>query len=259
LAEYLKITAIVASALSLLIVDRIFIVAVPSMFIAFAAYLLGRRNADSPKNSELINFISSIQSNYKRSGSLRLAIERAAASSYTFSPLLSRLLRSYAMGGKFYYAEMRMSRTGSEAQKSPLGELLAVLSEGLEGGSNIVNQLSFLKQRLESEEEERNTVASKVESMSAVSKMGIMFFFPVFSGISSAIIGSTASMMHGSALIGMKLGEISIAYIIAISVINSFFSNYDANAETVAYKAMPTVVTAAILFFFTSNFLAKMI
>ncbi|MGC8586958.1 MAG: hypothetical protein ACP5K9_01555 [Candidatus Micrarchaeia archaeon] len=256
MADYRKIAAIVASLLSLSILARMLILALPSIAIAAAAYALGTRKQKSCKASEIVNFSRSVRENYARSGSLRNAIARAANSDYTFSGLVCRLMASYSMGGSFY--DQNLSHKWATGITPELGGLLSILSEGLSQGKNIVPRLAFLEKTIEDAEWRRNSIISKVEGMEAVSRMGTMFFFPMFSGISAAIIGS-ASMAHADPAAAARLGAVSIAYILIVSLIHSSLSKGVRSAYDVLYKAMPTIVTAAILFFLTSNFLAKMI
>ncbi len=87
------------------------------------------------------------------------------------------------------------------------GELMALVTQGVERGTNVSVALGLLETRLENRMQEGNRFKAKAGAPLALVYMGMGVFFPLFSGISAVILTGSlgASSSVGSLAQGFML------------------------------------------------------
>ncbi|MGC8628781.1 MAG: type II secretion system F family protein [Candidatus Micrarchaeia archaeon] len=111
-----------------------------------------------------------------------------------------------------------------------LSELLQLLKAGL-SGSSISKKLDLFVNRLETIERFRNRIHSKTAGTLLLMRMGLVVFFPLFSGISAAIL-KTQMPQFGVA----KFAVLVAAYLLLMHFISSSFAYLESSMRKVAYR-----------------------
>lgn len=111
---------------------------------------------------------------------------------------------------------------GCKGVNDNLDTLLGIVQLGISTGANIEQNLDNFCTNLAEGIARKNTIRSKTEDMRILSLIGITFFFPLFSGITSSIAASTLSQGSGAKLSdGLRI--IGISYTaIALFITNAF-------------------------------------
>jgi len=101
-------------------------------------------------------------------------------------------------------------------------DLLWLLHIGIEQGIDIRSQLGDLADRIEEEEIRKNKIRAKTLSNSIVAYASIIFFMPLFVGISANIIGTQAGE---HAVSPFRFITIMLVYLALITYLANEFSN----------------------------------
>lgn len=127
----------------------------------------------------------------ERGSRMKPAIEKAVREEKSGSHL-ALLLKRHLLG------QIEVTIDG---QDNPYAaELEKLVAFGLNTGKSIKKSLSLFCRRLEYEVESENRLSAKIGSMRALTYSGLLFFLPLFGGISSSILGTSVSLLNGQML-----------------------------------------------------------
>lgn len=177
--------------------------------------LLRGKHESELNDSELAALTYHILSNYKTNGAILISIEIAISKSKNIAPF--RLLLDSAKFGA--NLEIPNSITNQNIRK-----LLNILIIGINSGADVTNNLEEFHTLLTKSIDDKNRIKAKTDGMRIISLLGVVFFFPLFSGIAAGIsLASNSSLLSRSIADGIR--TICIAYITTILLITNFFLN----------------------------------
>ncbi|MDE1804312.1 MAG: hypothetical protein KGH59_00810 [Candidatus Micrarchaeota archaeon] len=167
-------------------------------------------NANSDSLSEIISLSSSVLYNYRASHSAIKALEAAVSNDVKYETLCVLAKR------------WRMSDFGAEIPQkfgAEMYNLLKILHLGASNGVEIEKNLEDFHSLQLQKSELRNMMNAKVSGMQTLSVIGVILFFPLFSGIASSI-ASSSLIGTGKAVTTWGIRSISMLYIIIVLCIN---------------------------------------
>jgi len=170
---------------------------------------------DSFSDAEISSLAVNLLANYRKGNSALKSLEISSGGDLKYKRiaiLAKRYLLSNAEG----------------LEKSPFTEtnlniLLKIIHIGIITGTDISKNLEDFAEWMDAKMEKENKIRSKVNGMQILSLVGIVFFFPLFSGITASIVRSSltgisaGTIVNGLRLIGM--GYIVIATLITNSLL----------------------------------------
>ena len=129
-------------------------------------------------------------------------------------------------------------------QLNHVGELKSMLTYGIVSGSDISESLKMMKSRLEYETGVLSAIKEHAGSMELLAYVGVVFFVPLFGGISASIMGSLTAM--GS--IGAPIGGfmlIILTYVTLVLCITTSLAKPEAGMLDKAYAIMPALLLSS--------------
>ncbi|MDE1869905.1 MAG: hypothetical protein KGH71_02875 [Candidatus Micrarchaeota archaeon] len=177
---------------------------------------LGLIPAKGLSEQEVATLSQGILHNYAKSKSLLGSIKTSIPNKTKYQSFL-KLVKSVELG-----TTPKMN-SFSEKNSESAGTLLNILILGLRQRRNISKNLELFRTNLLQKIELRNKINSRVNGMQILSLLGLLFFFPLFSGISSAL--ATYSLSSPPAILYVSIGikAICLTYIFEILMITSSF------------------------------------
>ena len=155
-------------------------------------------------------------------------------------PELREVARTYMLGDFLREEEAK--------QHSHIDELKNMLSYGIVSGRDICESLKMMKGRLEYEAGVLSAIKEHAGSMELLAYVGVVFFVPLFGGISASIMGSLTTMGGG----GVQAGGfmlIILIYVTFILCITSSLAKPEAGMLEKAYAIAPALlISSSILF-----------
>lgn len=132
-------------------------------------------------------------------------------------------------------------------------ELCEIITFGLSSGADISNNLKTFISCLESDIENRNRVLQNSLNMDTLSRIGIIFFVPIFGGIASSIIGASGMILSSEvSTLKRSFQLIIIIYIALMSyIMNSFGMN--GKSKNAALNALQTTIIGASIIRLSSS------
>jgi len=235
------ILAIIAIAL-----NQFFIASFLTIFGMINAYILFAKGKPVDKSSSLINEFAS---RYTKGKS---AIKSLASISNSSNEVVRYSLANYWLSG---------CKPRIEDENKNTKNLLDIAFLGASTGVNISKGIELLKDGIEKERQKEEKVEAKAKGMNTLSKMGVTFFFPLFSGISINIIKSSlalSSNIHSLSMISM-FSIVSVAYTAIILFIGKLFSDLQSSITAAFCNIMPFVVVADWILKISSTFLSSIL
>ena len=188
------------------------------------------------ENSSVISMAKEIE-RHSRHMPAALAVEKACkGKSDALSLCLERFLRRHMLGSGI-----------CNVQKSNayLSQLFDVLQANMEVGSSIGKRLSLLIERMENAEILSNKIRAKTAGNSLLTYIGIVFFFPLFSGISAGITQSQLAHFANHAVSSFL--PLVMAYSFAMLYISYSFAHPDSRFEKrIAYALSSAFVSGSV-------------
>jgi hypothetical protein len=139
--------------------------------------------------------------------------------------------------------------------KGHIGEIQEMLTIHIENGKNVSKRLSLFSRRLESEIRNEEKFYSKVNGLKGITYMGLIFFLPLFAGISSSILGTSMGF------IAKNYTEIQngflltvLAYIGIILYITETFSKHDKGILERLGSVLPLFSISAFMMTATAHY-----
>ena len=139
--------------------------------------------------------------------------------------------------------------------RSHISEMEEMLAIHLESGKNVSKRLSLFSKRLESEIRREEKFYSKVNGLKGITYMGLIFFLPLFAGISSSILGTSMGFIaknHTEIQNGFLLTV--LAYIGIILYITETFSKHDRSILERIGAVLPLFSISAFMMTATAHY-----
>lgn len=207
----------------------------------FILSAFGRKARSCFSHSEIVILASDILRNYRKKGSLLLGLDASLYSSPKYIPF-SRLARSIKLG---HFPEIESS---SKLNQSTL-TLYNILVVGLTQSTSVENNLENFCNDVRKGIEERNKIKSKTDGMNIISLLGVILFFPLFSGITAGITLSSGGLLSSQKLLSDEIRALCMGYVFTILSIKNYFSNPLNNLATAIKSSAPLLI---ISYFFQS-------
>ncbi|MDE1855124.1 MAG: hypothetical protein KGH57_02270 [Candidatus Micrarchaeota archaeon] len=203
-----------------------------------------RRDAKTG-DEKVASFASALLAENLDDAPLLRAFENAARS----NKFLEKTARALRMSGSADYSELQKIDNGH------LVELVRIVSSGVRNGAGVRRALELFRDRLEREISSKNRFRAKAGSSMALTYMGMCIFFPLFSGISSVILGSSV----GDGELTRGFLAVSMLYPLIILCISSAFLHPERRISRNLLSAAPYFALASVITLATSNYLSGML
>ncbi|MDE1850567.1 MAG: hypothetical protein KGH54_02105 [Candidatus Micrarchaeota archaeon] len=171
---------------------------------------------DSVSDAEISAFALNLLTNYRKNNSALKSLQESTGSDPKY--------RKFAAVSRKYLLSNLTAIERAHFEEPNLNMLLGIVHIGITTGADITKNLEDFLEWIDAKIERENRVRSKVSGMQVLSLLGIVFFFPLFSGITASIVRSSltgpaaASTVTGLRLIG--IGYVLIATLITNSLLN---------------------------------------
>ncbi len=200
-------------------------------------------------DSDTINFLDVLISEYSKSKNLISALETTSNGSYIFSNTLKEAIAKLRDGMPTESAFSGLKIHGSVY----LNELIDVVDVGLETGSDIEPALIAVRENAKERDSYRLKTLGAMENVITINQMGGAVFFPIFAGISLDIIRFTNTLSTQIKNAGvMSLFVVFIGYLVIINYSNSVFGKTHSTKHILTTVSLFTAV-GLFLFTLTSN------
>ncbi|MGC8687621.1 MAG: hypothetical protein ACP5RM_02890 [Candidatus Micrarchaeia archaeon] len=183
-------------------------------FFAPSAVLYARvRPKASGSDQDVLSFVNNMIANYSESSGLARCALKSLDKRMWFYEDMKKFLHEYMVSG---------SIPGKFPKEGHYGELLTIISMGLDDGAGIREALLLLSKDMEAEQEIRSRYSGSAYNALFISSMGSVVFFPIFAGISYYIMGFPSGIASAH-----QIGIIEYSFIIMFFVL-----------ETLLYRAI---------------------
>ncbi len=184
-------------------------------------------------------------SEYRRTGSVTKAFERAAVADEKLARISRRMKLSGSAGACDEHIGGRLS------------DLIGLVEIGTGTRSDMSRALELFAERLRSEIKARNRFAAKAGSSMTLTYMGMCFFFPLFSGISTIILTSSLGLTGSAAAsMGRAFLFTSLTYVLVILSISHAFAHPNSSVADAAKSVLPYFTLASAVALATQSFLS---
>lgn len=165
----------------------------------------------------------------------------------------SALLQRHRLGETELVLEKRSGNRHAD-------ELMELVALSLNTGADIRKALELFSSRLEHEIGVGNRLNAKTGGMKTLTYAGLVFFLPLFGGISSGILGtSLGSLNAGSLLFQQRFLAIMAAYTTMLLYISVAFGSPESEASENLYSMMPLAVVSLFVLLLTAHYAANIL
>lgn len=198
---------------------------------------------------EVASLTNEIRVNYAKSRSLLTAIKLSVPKEDKYRPFL-KLAKSVELGmipdvNGFYDKNSESAST-----------LLNILILGLRQRSKVNRNLENFHTNLVKKTALKNKIKARVNGMQVLSLLGLLFFLPLFSGISSSLATYSLTSSSARANISSGIRAICLGYIFEILLITSSFLKPAERFLLVLSKTLP-LLACSYLFQSAAYYLAS--
>ncbi|MDE1825067.1 MAG: hypothetical protein KGH61_03255 [Candidatus Micrarchaeota archaeon] len=172
--------------------------------------------------------VESVFQSYLACGKPIKALESAIAACPSYK-WLNPILARWKMGDFSY---------DKEGMTDELGELLGIITVGASSGARIKTALENLCANLALSSELDRKIKGKVNGMQTISMAGLVFFFPIFGGITATIMQSTISGQQ-SVTISHYMVLAGIGYVLLMLLLNTLMTKPDKSRASLARSVIP--------------------
>ncbi len=210
-------------------------IAAASTAAVLAAILLSWRNAARWKRKELdfTNFLRSFNAHYSRSFLLSKSISKALSEFGGIDVALKRRIQMLSLG----YA-------GSTSSNGIGADFCDIVWFGISCGSSVLKNASLLMEREERRSKSDSEIREKTSGYDFISDAGMLFFFPLFAGISSTVLSSVldnaSQLVHG-------FFAVSIIYIAVMLAMRERFGGKGFGADFLFGVSAKLAISADVL------------
>lgn len=199
-------------------------------------------------DADAANLAKDLLFEYRRSKSLLRALSRAERSG------------SLPDEARVPANKLRLSQESASAEIASmrsryLGELFSIVAFGVESGADVGEALELFVRRLEGEMSLKNKLKAKMGGAQALTYLGMGVFFPLFSSISSVILGSSAGLFGGDPEVSSGFALVSAAYVPMILLISASFAHPEDSFLRNASSVAPYLAAAFCIMLFVPNVL----
>lgn len=207
--------------------------------------ILERTRQGKTEDSEILRFVSALRRRYDGSN-MANALNLQDLSVYSFGSSIRRIVSRRSLGGGF---------GNDDAKDGNLAELFGIIAMALENGKEVSGELGAFEGRLEREIRMENKRRAATSGMELVTYAGMIVFVPLFGGIVSDILGSSALLMsqQSASLIFGFLVCIE-AYVVIMLLMTAYFRN-QGSILGMLYSALPKAVLAECVLIFSGSYL----
>ncbi len=243
-----KILFILADALAIFAAIRytLYLLLLPPLL--YLIYIRKKRSPDDLKKREALLISRKI-----------LAMLETGGNISTYLAYIGKSEKDPGITNILYLLKRKMLGDLNLHSKNPakghIGEIQEMLATHLENGKNISKRLFLFSKRLESEIRNEEKFYSKVNGLKGITYMGLVFFLPLFAGISSSILGTSMGF------IGKNYAEIQngflltvLAYIAIILYITETFSKHDKGISERISSILPLFSVSAFMMTATAHY-----
>lgn len=216
----------------LAVIHRIPYAAVAALALAAMHFFFFK--AYGQRKTEIGAVLDSIIAEYSKSHSALRAAMHSTASE------LREAAKTYLLGN-FCCEE-------STKQQNHMDELRSTLTYGIVSGRDISESLKMMKSRLEYETGVLSAIKEHAGSMELLAFVGVVFFVPLFGGISASIIGSLIAIGSGGTSVGGFMLVI-LTYVTLVLCITTSLSKPEAGMLDKAYAIMPALLLSSSILF----------
>lgn len=200
-------------------------------------------------DKEVLALTKEFQRNYLKTGRIISAIDMIESKSDP-EKTLKRIAKETMLSGE----------PSHNTSNSSFGEFLEILLFGIDSGKNISKNLEFFIHKLENEISKANRIKSKVSGLNLLTYAGMVFFIPLFGGISATILTTSLNLMNSSMQVLKERFLLVIdAYTSIILYTNRFFSHPFEGMMKRLYAIAPFCAISTIVLIFTSSFVANLL
>ncbi len=217
------------------------------------AYFAAMESRDRIGISDVSSLVKSFNLHYSRLNSIIKAIERAAIDNKKFGAELHRYVSAYRLNSK--YAPPKEDRTHAGEGLAPF---LRICSGGILTGQSVSRPLRFYEKGLDAESTDMQRFESKIKGMQTISLFGVVFFLPMFIGISLTVIDFVSSF-SSAAYLSLVFRSVSIIYTATMLFIAGAFRNPGASAIDVMGECLPMALVSALVFHVSSVYASSVI
>lgn len=166
---------------------------------------------------------------------------------------ISLLLRRHLLG----QADLKPDRFSKNAYET---ELEGMIAFHLNKGKSIRKSLELFCSRLENEINIENRLNAKTGGMRALTYAGLLFFLPLFGGISSSILGASLNTLNGGVRLFQQHFLMAIAsYTTMILAINVTLGSPDAGLLKTLSSVVPLAIISILVLVFTAHYATEIL
>ena len=200
-------------------------------------------------NDEKINMLEMILESYSKTGKTFKAF-LSTASKYNVNRNFRIALNKYWLD-PYYSVE---SHIGDE-----FSSIFGTLELGIRDHVDISKNLHMLVERARSSNKARSKITSKTNGMHTLTAIGLTFFFPMFSGISSTIVRGIYSISSTADSMSSYLLHVTIVYVAVMLFVYMLFSHMENFWEKAFPKFAVLLMTAITIQTAVSQYLYAVI
>ncbi len=187
---------------------------------------------------------------YTRRCSVAAAISSSEGTHSDAGKEISHMMKRYMLGDVQNAPDLRMGR-------EPSGLAAVIWNSAVEGGTPARGVELFIR-GAEIEERQRIAVREKAGGMEAISMAGLVFFFPLFGGITLGIIRN----YFGTGASGNMIPALSLllaSYALVMLVLTQGFWDIGRDAKALARKVAPAFIFGVAVLLFSSTYISKIL
>ncbi len=217
------------------------------LLLSLILYIIGRKSsAKNVSDTELITFLRSFISDYKKTKSVQLALKEALKQGFSFNTRLQKMLALNRLGG-IYRRE----------HNDNLDKLAGIMYSNYKTGTDASKALELFARHAEEEEERKNKEAKFSSGMDMIMQAGMSFFFPMFGGISVGILDFISKM--SAPVVQGRFSMIIVGYILMVSFLYSSFYKSARSALDALYSSIPYFSIGITVFVFSVSLIHEVI
>ncbi len=200
--------------------------------VSTALYIHARKKSGEDHRMQLYGMLKMLSKSYKRRRSMLPSLEESLSGSSTIEKRFLETLLRYKSGDADAFLRLR------DRSDAYISELASLIWRALHFGDDVYLEMCELKYSIGSEINKRLKMIGQVGNARFVSLMGILIFFPLFAGISVAILSSAPQLGSSSSVSITSITFVFAAYL----AIESFVHFKDDNSMDAARKASSMAV-----------------
>lgn len=216
----------------------------PALLAAAITHLAYSASRKAPGNEWLVTYASVLSDRYSTTGAIVHSI--GTANSQAGLKTFGHVTRRYLLGDPD-----PLSRGTGHGGADGMSDML---SFAMRSGRSIAGSISEFRKRASRELELTNAIRAKSGAMKSVTYLGLIFFLPLFGGVSSNVMASLSSAASQLSL-HMFLYAV-LAYVALALFITSYAYEDGGSPARRSLGVLPLFSISAFVLFFTSSYIS---